>query len=390
MTDNYFIYYAVSSALCVIIFGIMLAHNKASVDRQEKQIKYDYALISFMLYFISDSIWAAVDTGVLPVNTFSAIATDFANYVIMTWITYAWLNYVLAVEQTPHRNRRLNRFAVIFPFLISSLVLIALYLIDKSILLDAEYKATPVFYLFLVTVPYIYIIAVIVYTVKRAIREENPAEKRKHLFIGLFPIVVVIGGLIQMFLVPWLPIYCYCSTVLMLIFYIRSIDEKISTDPLTRLNNRGQLMRYVSQRSNLRKENRTTCVVMIDINDFKSINDSYGHSEGDSALIITSEALESVAGNSGLPVFLGRYGGDEFVMIVFVQHENELTEMIDSIRKGIQTRCAYKNKPYRISVGVGYDVLQGENDTFQKCLQRADKKLYLDKEYCKINGAAEG
>ena len=39
-----------------------------------------------------------------------------------------------------------------------------------------------------------------------------------------------------------------------------------------------------------------------------------------------------------------------------------------------------------MSVGIGFDELLGEPDTFQKCLQRADSKLYLDKEYCKLNG----
>ena len=78
----------------------------------------------------------------------------------------------------------------------------------------------------------------------------------------------------------------------MLIFYIASMKTQISTDPLTGLNNRGQLANYVAQKSNIYRENRLTIVIMFDINDFKLINDTYGHAEGDRALILVSNALK--------------------------------------------------------------------------------------------------
>lgn len=55
--SQYFIYYVESSIICLIIFGIMLGHNRSTVDRSEKVAKYDGALIAFMLYFVSDAIW---------------------------------------------------------------------------------------------------------------------------------------------------------------------------------------------------------------------------------------------------------------------------------------------------------------------------------------------
>ena len=60
--SDYFIYYASTNIVGAIIFGIMLIHDCLGVDRQEKQIKYDHSLIAFMLYFISDAIWAGFGT----------------------------------------------------------------------------------------------------------------------------------------------------------------------------------------------------------------------------------------------------------------------------------------------------------------------------------------
>ena len=101
---RYFAYYAESNIVCIIIFGIMLVHDLLSVDRQEKQIKFDHALVAFMLYFASDTIWAGVDAGVLPVNIFTVAATNFSNYLIMTAVTYMWLRYVIKAMRKAGRR----------------------------------------------------------------------------------------------------------------------------------------------------------------------------------------------------------------------------------------------------------------------------------------------
>ena len=382
----YFIYYASFNLVGIIIFGIMLAHDRLSIDRQEKQLKYDYALIAFMLYFLSDAIWAGVDSGVFPVNSFTVLATGFSNFVIMTAITYTWLRYVMAVEQIPNRNEPRTRFAILFPFLLSVIALIVTYLVAPNLLIDENNKTTNLFDVFLVTIPYVYVIAVIVYTVKKAIHEKSAIMKRRHIYVGFFPIMVVVGGLMQMILMPELPIFCFGCIILMIIFYIQSMDSQISTDPLTKLNNRGQLSRYLSQPSNLRMEGRKTYVVMVDVNDFKMINDTYGHAEGDAALVILAQALVNTVRSRSMPMFLGRYGGDEFVLIAHPVKESELEDLVKDLRSNVQKKCESEKKQYILSVGIGYDEFLGDNDVIQKCMQRADSKLYLDKEYCKLHG----
>ena len=384
--SDYFIYYASTNIVGAIIFGIMLIHDCLGVDRQEKQIKYDHSLIAFMLYFISDAIWAGFDSGVFPASRLSALITNFANFVIMTGIIYCWLRFVLAVEEVPNRNSMKLRLLLSLPFRISVLVLVVTYIINPLLLIDENLKSTRVFDLFLAIVPYIYLIAIIVYTIKKARHTEDPIEKKKHLYIGFFPILVVVGGLLQMLLMPTLPIFCFSSNIFMLIFFIKSIDSQISTDPLTKLNNRGQFVRYISQESNLRIDGRKTFAIMMDINDFKMINDTYGHAEGDKALIILSQALVHAVRNQNMPLFLGRYGGDEFVMIAHPEENNEIEDLIGTIRNFVTAKCQKENKPYILSIGIGYDEYLDNQEAFSKCMQRADEKLYTDKKNCKKNG----
>ncbi len=122
--SQYFVYYTESNLVCFVIFVIMLVHDLVSVDRQEKQIKFDRALGAFMGYFITDSVWASIISGVIPGWLPLVLLVNFLNFILMAYLTYSWLNYVLAFEQYPKRNRPFNRFGVLFPFIVSLLALV--------------------------------------------------------------------------------------------------------------------------------------------------------------------------------------------------------------------------------------------------------------------------
>ena len=382
--SDFFVNYLAANGACIIIFGIMLLRDIFSHDRQERQIKYDHALCAFMFYFVTDVFWVAVIEHVLPFNRTSVILANVANYIAMTMIIYLWLRYVMAFEHIPNRDKKRKRFSILLPHFLSSVALIIHFFVAPQTLIDENLKVRPLFTIYFIAVPIIYIIAVLVYTTRQAMKEKNSMGRRKHFYIGLFPLMVVAGGLLQVLFLKRAPIFSFSCTILMLILYIQSMEKQISIDPLTGLNNRGALHRFASQDLTPRKDKRTF-VMMLDVNDFKAINDSYGHAEGDRALTIVAEALKKTTKNSPNILFLGRFGGDEFVLIMHAQDETEPDALIASIRNTIQIKCEIEQTPYAISVGIGYDEFLGGQDTFQKCMQRADHKLYLDKEYCKLN-----
>ncbi|MDO4989968.1 MAG: GGDEF domain-containing protein [Eubacteriales bacterium] len=381
---DFVIYYVESNVVCMIVLGLLLVHNRFNIDRQEKQVKFDRVLIVFMLYFLADSFWAAIVAEVIPKTRFTVVADVLAIYVLMVATSYTWLEFVMAVEQAPRRNRPINRFAVLFPFLVSTIALVLTYLFAPHVLLNENYDTLVGYSVFLIVVPDIYIVAILFYALRKAKVEENPIEKRKHFFIGFFPLLVIIGGLIQEVYLPHTPIYCFVVMIMLLIFYIQSLDARISIDPLTKLNNRGQLMLYISQKSNLRMEGRPTFVVMIDVNDFKLINDTYGHAEGDRALILIANSLRQAVRGHSMPIFLGRYGGDEFILVAHPANGQEMTALIREIREQIADCFRTAQTPYILSAGIGSDELMAEPDSFAKCQQRADQKLYLDKKHCKM------
>lgn len=132
------------------------------------------------------------------------------------------------------------------PFLLSTAALIFTFLFAPYLLLSSDLELQPLYTVFLIAVPIIYIVAILGFAMKRAITAESLIERRNHLLVGLFPLLVVFGGLAQVMVMSETPIFCFTSAILMLIFYIASLKTQISTDPLTRLNNRGQLANYVA------------------------------------------------------------------------------------------------------------------------------------------------
>ena len=136
---DFVIYYVESNVVCMIVLGLLLAHNHFSIDRQEKQVKFDRVLIVFMLYFLADSFWAAIVAEVIPKTRFTVVADVLAIYVLMVATSYTWLEFVMAVEQAPHRNRPINKFAVLFPFIVSTIALVLTYLFAPHVLLNENY-----------------------------------------------------------------------------------------------------------------------------------------------------------------------------------------------------------------------------------------------------------
>ena len=373
------VYYILANCVSILTFGILLAFNRISIDRQEKQIKFDRALIAFILYFVADCFWAAIVSELIPKTRFTVVCNVFVIYLCMAAITWFWLEYVLAVEQVPSRSQPRNRFLLVLPFVVATAALILNYLLAPQMLLDEALDTRPVFGVYLTLVPVLNILMILFYTLRRARAEENIAEKRRHLFVGLLPLTVLISGLVQQFFFPYLPIFCGVSTFLMLTFYIFSVQDQVSLDPLTGLNNRGQLSRYLSQKSNIYMDNRRTVVAMMDIDKFKTINDTYGHAEGDRALVLVSDILKKIVADAQIPSFLGRYGGDEFILILHPDIRDDCDRLLAGLRGEMDARLREIELPYTLAVSLGYAVLDTGADSIQDCILRADQNLYLAK-----------
>ena len=116
-------------------------------------------------------------------------------------------------------------------------------------------------------------------------------------------------------------------------------------------------------------------VIMMDIDYFKDINDTYGHMFGDEVLVSVSNILKEVVGKRGI---IGRVGGDEFLIAIEnVTELNELRSILKSIRSKIEWVCLGQVK---ISTSLGSATYPKDTTDFETLLKLADKCLYIAKE----------
>jgi len=160
--------------------------------------------------------------------------------------------------------------------------------------------------------------------------------------------------------------------------YVEGLSESL-TDPMTDLPN----LRYLRRRAPLEvdragREQHSLAVLMIDLVDFKAINDTYGHRAGDLALREVAQRLQSSVRSYDI---CARYAGDEFVVLLAGCKAEEAQAKASALQRAVADAhfepAAGKTTPLEISVGVAMFPEQGE--TFDALLAAADQAMFANK-----------
>lgn len=159
------------------------------------------------------------------------------------------------------------------------------------------------------------------------------------------------------------------------------LDVESKTDYLTGLNNRRQIMKIFSHLKNHTIiEGSILSVIMIDIDNFKNINDRYGHEAGDKVLKRISELLlENTRDND----YVGRFGGEEFIILMPHCDKEKAFNIAERIRIIIEKELIVIDTPgltVNVTISVGISCLDSKNYDNTDTINEADKALYLAKD----------
>lgn len=150
------------------------------------------------------------------------------------------------------------------------------------------------------------------------------------------------------------------------------------TDPLTCINNRGYFMELLGiELERARRYERTFAIMMLDLDHFKTVNDTYGHAAGDEAL----RTLARVFHTSGLRKcdFFGRIGGEEFALVFPEIDISGAVEVAERVRSNLeQTAVMHNGANFFITASIGLGEYR-KGDTPETLLHRADQAMYRAK-----------
>jgi diguanylate cyclase (GGDEF)-like protein len=189
---------------------------------------------------------------------------------------------------------------------------------------------------------------------------------------------------VLIFLVPF--IYTFLGYLVnereKLLEKIRESEEKYRAlaliDELTGLHNRRGLFTLVEHHLKIvKRQKKGIFLLYADVDDLKSINDTWGHKEGDAALIETAKILKNNYRESDI---IARISGDEFVVIPVGTDRDCINIVINRFQNALDIYNAQSNRGYRLSLSVGTAFYDPEHPcTIEELLAKADKSMYEGK-----------
>lgn len=159
----------------------------------------------------------------------------------------------------------------------------------------------------------------------------------------------------------------------------KKVEEIATYDQLTRFLSKHEIVKLGKLVYDKCKDNKIKfSAVMIDVDNFKMINDTYGHVYGDKAISLLSETITKSIRNTD---YIGRYGGDEFLLICPDAGEHEAFEVAERIRKNVENSIFSIGEGINMSLTISLGVHQCSDcdSSFDDVINRADKNLYYAK-----------
>lgn len=356
--------YIMADSVCLIIFSIILYRNTHTGSKQIGDRIFNYVLLFHMLFFASEIVWAPSFFNLVDVHFMFKRACRAIKYSAVSLGTYAWFLFIEFYIHSSLINTKKKRLLFAIPADFSVLVSLVICLsFDKpQNVLDQNLMSAVMTF-----IPFMYMIYAIVHAFIKIFGHKEIINKKSKALFASYPITLIVAAVLQL-IIDKISILSFATTINMLLIYLVSISDKVSKDPLTNLNNRNELNRYIY---NNVKPNDDVYIVMMDVDNFKLINDNYGHVEGDKALIFVAKTLEKSLGE-GSNRFLARYGGDEFIIILKDTTEEEIEELF----KRINDRLINHNElSYEIVLSKGFAHMN-HNEDFISSINRADQALY--------------
>jgi len=158
---------------------------------------------------------------------------------------------------------------------------------------------------------------------------------------------------------------------------IQEQQAKSLQDALTKLGNRAAFDEHFAKEIvRYHHKNFDLAITVIDLDDFKRINDTYGHTAGDKTLQVIANTLTKVIGEDA---FIGRYGGEEFVLIFSGLDKSTVINKLNNLRKKVASLpFTFKNNRVSITLSIGVTLIE-KDDNVHSAFERADTALYQAK-----------
>ena len=302
------------------------------------------------------------------------IIGNFLIFALNPVLASLWLAYVhLYVFNNEKQTRKLIYFLSLVNIINVVIVIISMpygwfYTIDAN----NVYQRGELYLLSILSTVLLLVVAFIIIVSKR-----RNLNKRSFLSLLFFAFPPAISIVLQ---VKFYGVSLMLNSVVfsILVLFLNIQNHGMFTDHLTKISNRKKLDAYLGRKIRLSSLGNGFSAILLDIDGFKNINDTYGHNVGDEALESAANLLKSCLREND---FIARYGGDEFCIILDVSNNRDLEAMVSRINSSVEAYNKTKSNTFDLSFSMGYavydkDIYRGADDF----LNAIDALMYQQKQ----------
>ena len=371
--------YILLHAFFLLASAYIYAKLSVDITKKVEYVFFRALIVSYQVYLVTEGTWSMQQLQLIHLGHLEAVLLSYiflSSAVITAYIFYI---FTIARMGSAVANTTWFRILTTVPVFIQLVVLTlsvfyeCAFSVSESGLMEYEKK-----YYYVPNLSILYLFIVLAGSLKKTLTSRSYV--RRKTYITQFIAALCVMGCVfldsmfeQLSILPMAMFGC------ILTIFINLQESGIYGDVLTGMNNRRKANEYLGDQLMNVTEKNPLYIYMCDINYFKTINDTQGHAEGDRALILTAQVLKKTI--SKFQGFAARYGGDEFILgwRPNERYPDDPAMMAKEIQEALKVSCKNENKPYEITVSIGYARCADHKEFLSDCIKRADADLYVRK-----------
>lgn len=368
----YLVLYTEVNVFCIILLLQVIRRSKGSIQ-VKYQDDFNAALFSACVMFAADTMTVLMENGILTCIPLYLILKDiyFFSVAVMGFAWFADAENIVSRKFVNNRRAiwKWNGLVVLEGALL-------IYNWFNPVIFGIRgdtYLRGPLFviqYIF----GYAYILMAAFVTFKASFKAENYADRSILRSFLWLPIAPAAAGLFQYYH-PDIPVLCGAITVVTEYISMKTASTLISADSLTRLNNRRRFVVKLQEAIGDLEKGENLYVMIMDVDYFKTINDTYGHPEGDEALQMVARSISRGVEKIDHGIVAARYGGDEFIAYSVTRDPDRCGKMQRAIEAQLESEEKKRNTGYTITLSFGF-VRYEDSMSIADVIGAADQKLY--------------
>jgi diguanylate cyclase (GGDEF)-like protein len=372
MNTTYYVQTLVTgmAILLVIQYSFSKQHGERSLHR---------GIFSALLWSNFALLFFELLLNLVTANTLFPHSRTLLTFIVFTFYLLnplpgaLWILYVLNLLSSRERLRSAHHVFIWAPFALNALLTTASLFGGYSFYIDSQnvYHRGR-FFLLMAFFCYVYLVGSFLMVLAR----RSQIRRKEFFSLAFFPLPLMIGAVIQT-LFYGLSVVWLSMTVSLLIIFLDIQDAQVFTDHLTGLSNRRRFDRHFKYLLTTGTAGSSIGGIMVDIDHFKRINDTYGHELGDRALEIVAKLLHESVRKEDL---VARLGGDEFAILMEMNDDSISDIIVERIRGNLAVFNSKGTLPFKLQISVGhgiYDQSQGQDS--REFLKMIDDRMYEEK-----------